>query len=165
MFFPAKPKYNTREQKSTQGESFDFPTVPTLLAVFITGVVGLILLVDQQLKPQLTETHIVAFDKSTRQVKTEHTTFLAPNYVDVGEQLTLQVSPITKTVVAYKLSHRKIVEFPRENIFAYWPITAIMTSLSFVLLLFWNRLRYRTELLVINLITVVVVLLFYISSS
>lgn len=164
MFFPQKPVFDNRKQKSAQVEPFDFPTIPTMLAVFITGAVGLILLVDQQLKTQVIETHIVAFDKSSRQVKTEHNTFLAPNYLDPGEQLTLEVSPITQIVVSYKLSSRRVVEFPRESIFAYWPITAIMTILSFTLLFFWNRLRYRTELLVINLILVLVILLFYVTS-
>lgn len=162
MFFPKKPNFGGREQKTNHNKPPVIPAASTLLAVFVAALAGIILLVDQQLETNYVPSKIVAYDSATRQVKTEHTTFLAGTAVQVGVIMTLELSPITQTVVAYGPSQEGLVFLPRINIFYYWPITTIMTGLSLTLLLFWRRLRFRVELMVVNLILVIVVAIFYI---
>lgn len=169
MIFPSRvvsPPY-TKTGKASKSPLTPF-TART--AVIITFLVGAMLLIDQQLKTEITASPVEHIDKSSRRVVTEKAAFLADfNHVDgtilsEGELLVLELSPITQTVVAYKQFEALLVNQPRENIFSYWPITTAMTLLSFFLLIRWNHLNGHFELLLVNLILLVIITILYLIS-
>lgn len=137
------------------------------IGVVITALVGLILLIDQQLETVFDAAEITEIDKSTYRITTTLGTFLGeyPNDVSVvlqrGDLLEMEFSPITKTVVAYRPFETIMVESPRETIFSYWPITLIMTLVSLFLLFKWKTIHLKIELLMLNLILLVIVSILY----
>ncbi len=151
------------------GKTTKSPLTPftSRLAIIITFAVGTLLLIDQHLETIFDAASISEIDRSSRQVDTELGSFLAefqhkgaPALVK-GELLVLELSPITKTVVAYKPYEDLLVYEPRENIFSYWPITLAMTLLSLFLIIKWNHLQRQFELLMLNLILLVITTLLY----
>ncbi len=171
MFFPAgmqrsNPRVHFR--KKTPGS----PLTPltSRLAVIITFCVGAVLLIDQQLETVFDASPIIEIDRASRQVTTEAGTFLAEHQhkggpsMHKGELLVLEMSPITKTVVAYKPYEDLLVHEPRENIFSYWVITLAMALLSLFLIIRWNHMNHHFELLVLNLILLVIITILYLIS-
>lgn len=139
-------------------------------AALLTLLAGLLLLVDQQLETKFIASPVVHIDESSMQITTESVSFL-PDFKNVthpnmqeGHLLILEVSPITKTVVAYKEADELLVQIPREIIFNYWPLTLAMTLLSLFLLIRWNHLKSHTELLVLNLVLMLIVSILYVIS-
>lgn len=169
MIFPSRvvsPPY------AKIGKTSKSPLTPftARIAVIITFLVGAMLLIDQQLKTEITASPIKEIDKTSHRVITEKATFLAdfdhlggPG-MRAGELLVLELSPVTSTVVAYKQYEALLVHEPRENIFSYWPITTAMTLLSLFLIIRWNHLNSHFELLLVNLILLVIVTILYLIS-
>jgi len=171
MIFPAGIQPSTPRipfGKKTPGSPLTPKT--SRLAVIITFCVGALLLIDQQLETVFDASPIVEIDLASRQVKTEAGSFLAEHQhnggpsIHKGELLVLELSPVTKTVVAYKPYEDLLVHEPRESIFSYWVITLAMTLLSLFLIIRWNHMNSHFELLVLNLILLVIITILYLIS-
>lgn len=145
----------------------DFSSPKWLLAVGVTLLVGVLLLVDQQLETRFEAAEVIAIDRTSGQVITDKGKFLTDIHLttskplDRGDLVVMERSPLTKTVVAYKEVDALLVEAPRENIFSYWPVPLIMTLVSIFLILRWNHTNHRMELLILNLILLVIISVLY----
>lgn len=167
MTFPSKNLIGRTPQKNPAPVSAPVSNNAWRSGVILTFLVGCLLLVDQQLETVFDAAEILEIDVSSYQVTTAKASFLAtyPNQtlqvLEIGMLLEMEYSPITKTVVAYRPFETTIVESPRETIFTYWPITALMTVVSIFLLTQWNSMHKRIELLMLNLILLVIVSVLY----
>ncbi len=135
--------------------------------VLISFLAGALLLVDQQLETEFVAAPIEDIDLSSRRVSTAKGGFLAEfehlggPKLETGELVVMERSRITRTVVAYRSYEALLVERPRENIFTYWPLTLALVITSLILVVGWNRIGIRIELLAVNLILLIVVSVFY----
>lgn len=151
--------------ENTDGSMFSSSS--WLIAVGVTFLVGLLLLVDQQLETNFEAAEVVDIDRSSGQVITDKGKFLTDIHLKTskplerGDLVVMERSPLTKTVVAYKEVDALLVESPREIIFSWWPLPLIMTLTSVFLILRWNHTIYRAELLTVNLILLVIISLLY----
>lgn len=170
MFFPARPD---RLYAGSKGKPAKRPLLSPLtsrLSVIITFAVGALLLIDQQLETTFVAAPVIAVDGESHQIVTEKGSFLAAYPDNIGPSLSqgdlvvMEVSPLTKTVVAYKKYNALLVDLPRESVFSYWPITALMSLLSLFLIIRWTKIERHFELLVLNLILLVIVTILYLVS-
>ncbi len=153
--------------KSESVDGPDFSSRRWLVAVGVTFLVGLLLLVDQQLETNFDAAEVIGIDRTSGQVITGKGKFLTDIQLTTskplnrGDLVVMERSPLTNTVVAYREVDALLVESPRENIFSWWPLPLVMTLISVFLIFRWNHTNYRVELLTSNLILLVIISLLY----
>lgn len=140
------------------------------LGVAITLIVSGLMLVDYFMETIFIPAQILEVDSPSNRILTDKAAFLAEynklsnDIMEVGDVIVLEVSPLSKTVVAYQPQDSLYVYDPRDSIFDFWFIAAGAFLISAFLLIRWNHTNYRFELLMVNLILLSILgLLFFVS--
>jgi hypothetical protein len=137
------------------------------LGVAITLIVSGLMLVDYFMETIFIPAQILEVDSPSNRILTDKAAFLAEynilsnDIMEVGDVIVLEVSPLSKTVVAYQPQDSLYVYDPRDSIFDFWFLALGVCLVSIYLLITWNTTKYRFELLMTNLIMLAVLGLLY----
>jgi hypothetical protein len=141
------------------------------LGVVVTLLVAGLMLVDYFLETKFVPAQVLEVDAPSNRILTDQAAFLAEytklsnDLIEVGDVIVLEVSRISKTVVAYQPQGSLFVYNPRDSVFDFWFVAAGAFLISAYLLIRWNKTNYRFELLMVNLILLSILgLLFFVSS-
>lgn len=125
------------------------------------------MLVDYFMETIFIPAQILEVDSPSNRILTDKAAFLAEynilsnDIMEVGDVIVLEVSPLSKTVVAYQPQDSLYVYDPRDSIFDFWFLALGVCLVSIYLLITWNTTKYRFELLMTNLIMLAVLGLLY----
>lgn len=135
--------------------------------VMVTLLVSTLMLVDYYMETIFIPAQILEVDSPSNRILTDKAAFLAEynhltnDIMEEGDVIVLEVSPLSKTVVAYQPQDSLYVYNPRDSIFDFWFLALGTCIVSLYLLLSWNFTKYRFELLMLNLIMLAVLGLMY----